>query len=338
MSEILDVVLNNPYAVLFGGLILLIMGGEALVRNSSGLALKAKVSPLIVGLTVVALGTSSPELFASMQAAWSGSAGIAVGNVVGSNIANLGLAFGLTVLIRSLTVKKKLLKFDWSILMVVTLLFGLLALDGVYSKVDGVIFLVAMAAFMYVQVVRSRKMKKERLALEALETHSTEKVSGNEDSIGFEKYASKNYSVLLFWIIIGCFLLYYGSGLFIDGASDLARNFNISEHVIGVTVVAFGTSVPEIVASVTAALKGQSDLSIGNLIGSNIMNILLVLGASSAITDIQIDPSMIAGDFWWMLGTTALLYPILTIGKKVSRVHGAIYLMCYITYVWLALS
>lgn len=338
MSDILDGVLNNPYAVLFGGLILLIMGGESLVRNSSGLALKSKISPLIVGLTVVAIGTSSPELFASMQAALSGSTGIAVGNVVGSNIANLGLALGLTALIRPLTIEKKLLKLDWPILMVVTIIFGLLSLDGVYSKVDGVLFLGAMAVFMFVQVFRSRKMKKERLALEAMEYLKSEQTDGSKDSIGFEKYATKNYGVLFFWIIIGCFLLYYGSGLFIDGASELARNFNISEHVIGVTVVAFGTSVPEIVASVTAALKGQSDLSIGNLIGSNIMNILLVLGACSVITEIQIDPDMIAGDFWWMLGTTALLYPILSIGKKVSRIHGAIYLTCYITYIWLALA
>ena len=329
MIELWGGILNNPYVLLLGGLVLLALGGETLVRNATGLALKANISPLIVGLTVVAIGTSTPELFASLQAAWSGSSGMVVGNVVGSNIANLGLALGLTALVRPLTIDKNVVvTLDWSILMVVTVLFGLLALDGVYSKLDGVVFLGVMAIIMFGQVVRSRKMK---LAQVASKTPS-------ENLSGFDQHARKNYSVLFIWITTGCVLLYYGAGLFIDGASDLARNFSISEHVIGLTVVAFGTSVPEIVASVTAALKGQSELSIGNIIGSNIMNILFVLGVTSTVSEIDIDPNMITGDFWWMLGTTALLYPILTIGKKVSRVHGAIYLTCYIVYVWLALT
>lgn len=330
MIELWGGILNNPYVLLLGGLVLLALGGETLVRNATGLALKSNISPLIVGLTVVAIGTSSPELFASLQAAWSDASGIVVGNVVGSNIANLGLALGLTALVRPLTIDKDVVTLDWSILMVVTVLFGLLALDGVYSKVDGVVFLGVMAIIMFGQVVRSRKMKLAQVASK----------KPSENLIGFDQHARKNYSVLFIWITTGCVLLYYGAGLFIDGASDLARNFSISEHVIGLTVVAFGTSIPEIVASVTAALKGQSELSIGNIIGSNIMNILFVLGVTTTVSeiDIDIDPSMITGDFWWMLGTTALLYPILTIGKKVSRVHGAIYLTCYIVYVWLALT
>lgn len=328
MIELLGGILINPYVLLIGGLVLLALGGETLVRNATGLALKSNISPLIVGLTIVAIGTSSPELFASLQAAWNDSSGIVVGNVVGSNIANLGLALGLTALVRPMTIDKGGVTLDWSILMVVTVLFGVLALDGVYSRVDGVIFLGVMAVIMFGQVVRSRKMK---LAQVPLKTPS-------ENLIGFDQYARKSYLVLFLWITTGCVLLYYGAGLFIDGASDLARNFNISEHVIGLTVVAFGTSIPEIAASVTAALKGQSELSIGNIIGSNIMNILFVLGVTTTLSEIEIDPNMITGDFWWMLGTTALLYPILTIGKKVSRVHGAIYLTCYIVYVWLALT
>jgi cation:H+ antiporter len=295
MIELWGGLLNNPYVLLIGGLALLALGGETLVRNATGLALKSNISPLIVGLTVVAIGTSSPELFASLQAAWSGSSGIVVGNVVGSNIANLGLALGLTALVRPLTIDKDV------VVMVVTVLFGLLALDGVYSKVDGVVFLGVMAIIMFGQVVRSRKMKLAQVASK----------KPSENLIGFDQHARKNYSVLFIWITTGCVLLYYGAGLFIDGASDLARNFSISEHVIGLTVVAFGTSIPEIVASVTAALKGQSELSIGNIIGSNIMNILFVLGVTTTVSEIDIDPSMITGDFWWMLGTTALLYPIL---------------------------
>lgn len=328
MIELWEGILNNPYVLLLGGVVLLALGGETLVRNATGLALKANISPLIVGLTVVAIGTSSPELFASLQAAWNDASGIVVGNVVGSNIANLGLALGLTALVRPMTIDKEHVTLDWSILMVVTVLFGVLALDGVYSRVDGVVFLGVMAVIMFGQVLRSRKIKLAQVASK----------KPSEDLIGFNQYAGRNYTVLFLWITAGCVLLYYGAGLFIDGASDLARNFSISEHVIGLTVVAFGTSIPEIVASVTAALKGQSELSIGNIIGSNIMNILFVLGVTTTVSEVDIDPSMITGDFWWMLGTTALLYPILTIGKKVSRVHGAIYLSCYIIYVWLALA
>lgn len=328
-----EAIVNSPYALLVIGLALLVLGGETLVRNSSGLAIRANIPPLIVGLTVVAIGTSSPELFASMQAAWSGSVGIAVGNVVGSNIANLGLALGLTALVRPLKIDKQLLKMDWPILMVVTILFVSLSLDGVYSRLDGVIFLSGMTFYMVVQVMRSRKMK-SKMEKESLEENSEPDSPGGEE---LNQYAKRNYGLLMLWIVIGCILLYYGAGLFVEGASEMAHRFGISEHIIGVTVVAFGTSVPEIVASVTAALKGQSDLGIGNIIGSNIMNILLVLGASSVIVDISVDPNMIAGDFWWMLGTTALLYPILKIGKKISRLHGAIYLTCYAIYIWQAL-
>ena len=255
---------------------------------------------------------------------------------MGSNIANLGLALGLTAIVRPLSIDKGILKMDWPILMVVTVLFGALAIDGVYSRLDGVIFLASMATFMFVQISRSRRIKKRN---ELAENNNINVKDNDSDSNSrFEDISEKRYVELVFLIAIGCLLLYYGASWFISGATDIAKNFNISEHVIGITVVAFGTSVPEIVASVTAALKGQSDLSIGNLIGSNIMNILLVLGASSAISDIAIDQQIISGDFWWMFGTTALLYPIITIGKKISRVHGAIYLVCYVVYIWLALG
>ena len=331
MSEMI----NGPYVLLLVGLAILVFGGEILVRNATRLAIKAKVAPLIVGLTVVAIGTSSPELFACIQAALNGSSGIAVGNVVGSNIANLGLALGLTAMVRPLSIEKGVLKLDWPILMVVTVLFGALAIDGVYSRLDGVIFLASMATFMLVQISRSRRIKKRNELGENININVQDNDSDSNSRL--EEISEKRYVILVFWIAVGCLLLYYGAEWFISGASDIAENFNISDHVIGITVVAFGTSIPEIVASVTAAIKGQSDLSIGNLIGSNIMNILLVLGASSAISEIEIDQQIISGDFWWMFGTTALLYPIIKIGGGISKVHGAIYLVCYVVYIWLAL-
>ena len=258
MSEMI----NSPYVLLLVGLAILVFGGEILVRYASGLAIKAKVTPLIVGLTVVAIGTSSPELFASIQAILSGSSGIAVGNVVGSNIANLGLALGLTAIVRPLSIDKGILKMDWPILMVVTVLFGALAIDGVYSRLDGVVFLASMATFMFVQISRSRRIKKRN---ELAENRTLNvKDNGSDSNSRFEDISEKRYVELIFGIATGSLLLYYGAAWFISCATDIAKNFNISEHVIGITVVAFGTSVPEIVASVTAALKGQSDLSIGN--------------------------------------------------------------------------
>ena len=232
------------------GFILLIAGGEVLVRNRSALAIKASVPPLIVGLTVISIGTSTPELFTSLQAAWNGVAGISVGNVIGSNIANLGLALGLTAVVKPIIFDKKVLALDFPTLIVVTALFG--------------------------------------------------------------------------------------ADFFIDGAVVIAEKLGGSEFIIGVTVVAFGTSVPEIFASVFAALKGEGDLSIGNLIGSNVMNILLVLGGTSLTKDVPVEAQVMSNDYWWMLGAAVLLYPILKRGSNVNRFQGALYICFYIAYVWIA--
>ena len=304
------------------GLVLLVFGGEVLVRHASAFAVKSEVPALIVGLIIVSIGTSSPELFASLQAVWDGAGGIAVGNVIGSNIANLGLALGLTALVRPMIVDRSVMAIDLPLMIVATLLFGGLALDGVFSRIDGVLLLSCLALYLWFQIKRSRKLKENPENLIEPETN---------------KIAAKSYFYLLSCMAAGCVLLYVGSEAFIEGASVIAMKLGVSDLVIGVTVVAFGTSVPEIVASLAAAFKGEGNLGIGNLVGSNIMNILLVLGGASVTSEIVVDDSVMANDFWWMLATAALLYPILKIGKNISRFEGSIYVICYVTYIYFAL-
>tara|TARA_Y100000589_G_C27123191_1_gene617363 strand:+ start:159 stop:1094 length:936 start_codon:yes stop_codon:yes gene_type:complete len=304
------------------GLILLTFGGDLLVRHASAFAIKSNVPPLIVGLTVVSIGTSSPELFASLQAVWTGANGIAVGNVIGSNIANLGLALGLTAMIKPLVVDKSVLVRDFPMMVFVTLLFGLLAIDGQFNKVDGAILLIGLVVYIGFQIKRSKFIKKEK---EIVEVKKGVNLS------------EKSYAYLVILMIIGCVMLYLGSESFILGASSIAKMLGVSDLIIGVTVVAFGTSVPEIVASLAAVLKGEGDLGIGNLVGSNIMNILLVLGGSSLIGNLKIDSHVINFDFWWMLGTAALLFPILKFGKNINRIEGGIYVISYVTYIYITL-
>ena len=308
------------------GLILLVVGGEVLVRHSSGLALKSNLPPLIVGLTVVSIGTSSPELFASLQAVWSdveGAEGIAVGNVIGSNIANLGLALGLTAMISPMIVDRRVLSLDLPLMVLVTLLFGGLALDGVFSLTDGIILILGLTSYLWFQIYRSRSIKNAKVPDEVKES---------------SKVAEKSFGYLIICIVIGCVLLYLGSELFISRSVDFAEYLGVNKMIIGVTVVAFGTSVPEIVASVMAALKGEGDIGIGNIVGSNIMNILLVLGGTSLLKDLEVKSTVINYDFLWMLGTAALLYPFVKIGKNISRTKGTIYVICYLTYIYFTLN
>ena len=304
------------------GLILLVFGGEVLVRHSSALAIKAEVPPLIVGLTVVSIGTSSPELFASLQAVYDGVDGIAVGNVIGSNIANLGLALGLTTMIAPMVVDARVLKVDLPLMVIVTVLFGVLAYDGSFSRIDGAILISGLVAYLWFQVRRAKAIKDESAIEDVKESHLI---------------AKKSYGYLITCIVVGCVLLYVGSEAFIEGASKVMVSLGVSELVIGVTVVAFGTSVPEIVASVMAALKKEGDLGIGNLVGSNIMNILLVLGGASLGREMEVESTVLTFDFPFMLGTAALLYPILKIGNGISRIEGAIYVACYVAFIYFTL-
>ena len=308
---------------LIGGLVILVAGGELLVQNASALALKANVSPLVVGLTIVAMGTSAPELFASMQAAWAGDGSIAIGNVLGSNVANLGLALGLTALVAPVAMTWRELRVHWWVMIAATVAFMLFVLDLKLTRTEGLLFLAGAALYLGGQIIAAGRTQGEEdpFVAELLEE------TGD---------ASRSYPLLLGSMTLGCVGLFFGSEAFVFGARECALDLGISTHVVGVTVVAFGTSVPEIAASLTAAIKGDGALSIGNLIGSNILNLLLVLGATAEVSALSVSPVVPAHDMWWMLGAALMLVPLMWMGKgQIGRPAGALYVAVYVAYVYL---
>ena len=311
---------------LIGGLVVLVAGGELLVQNASALALKAKVSPLIVGLTIVAMGTSAPELFASLQAAWKGDGSIAIGNVLGSNVANLGLALGLTALVSPVAVQWRDLKLHWWVMLAATAAFMVFVQDLRLTRPEGLVLLAGAAVYLGGQILAARRTP------DADDPFVEELLEETGD-------ATRSYPLLLGLMTLGCVGLIFGSEAFVYGAKQFALDLGISTHVVGVTVVAFGTSVPEIAASLTAAIRGNGALSIGNLIGSNILNLLLVLGATAEVSTLTVSPVVPAHDMWWMLGAALMLVPLMWMGKgQIGRPAGALYVAVYVAYVYLVVA
>lgn len=306
-------------AILILGLIVLIIGGELLVKGSVTIARNLKISPMVIGLTIVSFGTSAPELLVSLQAALEGNPGIAIGNVVGSNIANLGLVLAITVLIFPIIIERSTKLVDWPMMLLATMLFFLFSLDNVLVFWEGAVLLSIIIIFTIVLVRNSRKENK------SLEEEVGETAKGST-VIGL---------LLLFGGLVG---LYFGSGWFVSGAVDIAKDFNLSDRVIGVTVVAFGTSAPELVASTVAAYRQQTDISVGNLIGSNIFNIMGVLGITSMVVPISVEASVLSFDMYWMIGIALAMFPILFIGKRIGRLKGVLLMITYFAYIYLVLS
>lgn len=312
--------------LLLAGLAVLILGGEVLVRGAVGLSAAMKISPLVIGMTVVSFGTSAPELLVSLQSALDGNPGIAIGNVVGSNIANLALVLGITVLIFPIVAEQQTKRIDYPMMMVASVLFGVFALNNMIDRWEGVIFLVVLIAFTVFLIRSSRKKEKSKL----------EEAIGGERPDASEVKDSLWLSVGL--LLVGLVALYFGSEWFVGGASDLASKFGLSDSVIGVTVVAFGTSAPELVASIMAAVKKQSDISVGNLIGSNIFNVFAVLGVTSVVKPVGVDQSVMSFDLIWMLGIAAFMVVVLYLGDKIGRFKGGLLLLSYIIYIsWIVL-
>ncbi len=309
------------YLFLFLGFVVLIISGEVMVRGAAGLALKARISPLIVGLTVVSLGTSAPELFASLQALKMGSPEIAVGNVIGSNIANLGLVLGITTIIFPIAIDRMILRQDWPMMLVAIIAFYILGMDGELSFWDGALLFSMLIFFTGYLILRSKWQR------------SDEPEEHDEDG-EFNKVAGKSYWILIVLIIAGGLGLYFGSEWFLKGAIGIAYAFNIPEHVVGATIIAFGTSIPELAASGVAAFRKQSDISIGNLVGSNIFNLFGVLGITSMVGTLGISPQVLEKDFFWMLGVALILFPIMFFGKKITRLNGLTLLLFYVGFVY----
>jgi len=306
------------------GFVLLVAGGEFLVRSSVGLSLKLNLSRMIIGLTVVSFATSAPELIVSIQSALDGLSGLAVGNVLGSNIANIGIVLGVTALIAPLAMEPDFFKFNWPWMVFFSFLcYGLLVMGNNLLRWEGVLLLALLALFLIVLI---RKARKEPAAV-MLEIDNTT--------------TQTNWWKIIFFLILGGSALWLGSELLVKGAVQIATNLEIPESVIAVSMVAVGTSIPELAASVIAALKKEKAISLGNLVGSNIFNIGSVLGITALIEPIYIDGDnlrLLNSDIWWMLGFALVLLPLALIPKKyvLYRFKGLVLLISYCLFLYFA--
>ena len=305
------------------GLILLVAGGEYLVRASVGLSLKFKLSRIVIGMTIVSFATSLPELLVSIKAAINGSPELALGNVVGSNIANLALVLGVTAVLTPIFIKKVSYKYNIPAMLLLSgLLYFFLKNDLILSFYEGLVLFILLIVFIYILLKHASQVGD--INLDELEEI-------DEDT------AVASMLKILLWLVIGGVALWAGAEFLVDGAKELARQLGVSERVIGVSVVAIGTSIPELAASIISALKKEKDLSFGNLVGSNIFNIGSVLGLTAMINPIHItNLKLINVDILWMLGISALIIPLILLPKKhkISWLKGSIYLGLYVTYMY----
>lgn len=303
------------------GFTFLIFGGELVVKSSSKIATSFGLSPLLVGLTVVAFGTSAPELGVSLMASFQGNEDIALTNVVGSNIFNLAFILGVCALAAPLVVNLQLLKLDIPISIISTLILFIMCQDGVISFIEGMALILILVGYM-IWILRASKKEKKQIELNIKE--KKEEISS--------KFKSRTLNFLIF--ITGIAVLVGGSKLLVSGASDLALRAGVSEAIIGLTLVAVGTSLPELVSSLIATLRGNTDIAIGNVIGSNIFNILFILGSSSIISQkgISVANNITYYDIPFLLFLSVLSFPFLLSGKKVVKWEGVVFLLLYLGY------
>ncbi|MCM2370265.1 calcium/sodium antiporter [Aporhodopirellula aestuarii] len=303
------------------GLVLLVAGGEMLVRGASTIAAILRIPPLVIGLTVVAFGTSAPELGVSLQAAMSGAADVAVGNVVGSNIFNVLFILGLSSLITPLVVSSRLIRFDVPLMVGVSLLGWLLASDGVVGRIDGIVLFAVLLGYIVI-CIRMAKREPEEVKQE----------------FAVEFGADSQPQTNLWWpgllAVVGLVLLGFGSKWLVSGAVAVATWFGVSELVIGLTIVAAGTSLPEVVTSVVASVRGERDIAVGNVVGSNLFNLACVLGLSSIISPqgVLVSEQAIGFDFPVMVVVAVACLPIFFTGGRISRWEGALFLAGFVAY------
>lgn len=303
--------------LILGGLLLLAAGAESLVRGSAGAALRFGVTPMAIGLTVVAFGTGSPELAVSVEAAYSDNGGIALGNVVGSNITNVLLILGVSALVRPMRVRSELIRREVPVMILVSLLLCLLLLDGVISRLEGLLLTTGSIAYTILAYVFARRSKNAAVASEFAEA-----MPG----------PGRMWMNLIF-ILAGLIALLAGAKLLLTGAVVVAEKFGISQVVIGLTVIAIGTSLPELATSLVAAVKREPDVALGNVIGSNILNILCILGVAALIRPIQTQGLRIL-DLTVLLASALLILPLLWRGSVLNRWEGAVLLVAYSAYIY----
>lgn len=306
-----------PIIKLVGGIILLLFGGKYLVKGGVELTKYFNISKLVVGMTVVALGTSAPELLVSVQAAFRGSPEISLGNVIGSNTSNIALVLAMTLIILPMTVKKQTIKLDWPIMALAYAILIVFMLDNNLSFLEGAIFVVLLLVYITIEIKYSLNQSKK----------------GNGDK---EEKEEKQFSIpIAILVIVGSSIgLAYGANFLVDGASELARLMNVSERVISISIVAVGTSLPELTASLIAASRKETDISVGNIIGSNIFNIFAILGVTAMVHPIEFDHTPFIPDLIWMSGIGIALFLAFLPYKKrfIHRYKGVLMLGAYITY------
>ena len=319
------------FVYLIAGLVLLVAGAEVLVRGAAKLAAQFGIPPLIIGLTVVAFGTSAPETAVSVQAAFNNSGDLAIGNVIGSNIANVLLILGLTAVVAPLIVSRQLIRLDVPIMIGASLVVYALAWDGSLSRLDGALLFAGVLAYTSFLIISSRRDK----SAVAEDDEFAKEFGLNEPA---KPYA---WVINLGLIIAGLVLLVSGSNFLVESAVTMARALGISELVIGLTVVAIGTSLPELATSIMAAIKGERDIAVGNIVGSNIFNLLCVLGLASLVSPqaISVAANALAFDFPVMIAVAVACLPIFFAGYRINRWEGLLFLAYYVAYtVYLVLS
>ncbi|MDY6864007.1 MAG: calcium/sodium antiporter [Thermodesulfobacteriota bacterium] len=306
------------FFLLVGGIFFLYAGGESLIRGSTALAFRLGLTPLVVGLTVVAFGTSCPELAVSVSASLDGNAGISLGNVIGSNICNIALILGLSALIRPLQVHVQVIRMQIPIMIAVSLVLALLLMDGILERFEGICFVLGIITYTVYSVYQARKEFNE-----------------SNKEIGIDTICKQEVKLLFAYLFVlsGFVMLVLGAKLFVWGAVSLASALNISQAVIGLTIVALGTSLPELATSLMAAIKKEEDIAIGNIVGSNIFNILGILGIASLVSPIEIG-GISPVDLIVMIVAAILLLPITRTGFLLSRWEGVFLLVFYGAYLY----
>jgi len=309
------------YFLVLSGFALLIAGGEVMVRGAVAIAGHLNVPPIVIGLTIVAIGTSAPELSVSIDAVLRGAPDIATGNVVGSNLSNILLVLGIAALIKPIKVVPQLIRRDGMMMVASAALLTAMAQTGSIGLITGIFMLATYVGYLgfcyWAEQVKADSG--QELAMAELEEHS-----GVPQKLIF--------SVGMF--LIGLAGVIWGANLLVQGAVTLARDFGMSEAVIALSIVAIGTSLPELAVSVIAAFKGRSDVAVGNIIGSNISNVLLILGTTSIIAPIDFVAQIARFDSWFMLVTTILLIPILVTGRGICRTEAVVFLSIYVLYIF----
>jgi len=309
------------YILVTAGFLMLFAGGESLVRGAVSVARRLRISPLVIGVTVVGLGTSAPELVVSVDAALNGLPGIAIGNVIGSNMANMMLILGAAAAIQAMRVNRDALRRDATAVVAATAIFALVALGGNAGLVHGLFLVAALAAFIAFTLWSDRRTGD---AAAEIHRHGIQNTGAPPGAGWFKPIAS---------IGLGIALLVAGADVLVQGALALARTAGISEEVIGLTLVALGTSLPELATSIVAAIRRHPDVCIGNVLGSNIFNLLGVTGAAAIVTPLVFEPKILSFDLWALVVVTALLIALMLTGRRISRTEGVVLLVLYALYI-----